>query len=120
VVTVKPKKVQAVFYRNINGLEPVKRWLKDELRKVDRRIVGTDIGTVERGWPVGMPLCRNLGNGLWEVRSDIEDGIARVIFFFHESELVLLHGFVKKTQKTPQSEIKLALGRKKEIERRGA
>jgi len=90
------------------------------LRKDDCKIVGAEIGTVERGWPIGMPVCRGLGAGLWEVRSDIKDGIARVIFCFHGAKLVLLHGFVKKTQKTPPSEIEIALKRKKEIERRGA
>jgi phage-related protein len=98
------------------GTEPVREWLKS-LSVVDRRIVGADIATVEYGWPVGMPVCRSLGKGLWEVRSNITDGIARVIFFLHDGKLVLLNGFVKKTQKTPDDEIELALKRKRETER---
>jgi phage-related protein len=85
-------------------------------RANDRKIIGADIQTVEFGWPIGMPLCRSLGGGLWEVRSKIMDGIARVIFFLHEGKLVILNGFIKKTQKTPDAEIELAQKRKKEEE----
>ncbi len=107
-------KIPLVFYRSDNGDEPVRDWLL-ELDKEDRHIVGYDLMKVQFGWPVGMPLCRSLKNGLWEVRSDISDGkIARVIFFFADGELVALHGFVKKTQKTPKQDIDKALKRKKE------
>ena len=83
----------------------------------DRRIIGKDIQKVEFGWPIGMPYCRPLGRGLWEVRSDISSGrIARSLFCILNGEMVLLHGFVKKTQKTPPQEIDLALKRKKELE----
>jgi phage-related protein len=68
----------------------------------DRKLVGRDSQKVEFGWPLGMPHRHNLGNGLWEVRSDLTDGkIGRVIFFVARERMVLLHGFVKKTQKTP-------------------
>ena len=90
-------------------------WIKS-LSPDDRKILGADIHTVELGWPVGMPLCKSLGGGLWEVRSNITHGIARVIFFLHEGNLVILNGFVKKTRKTPSAEIDLARKRKKEIE----
>ena len=64
-----------------------------------------------------MPYCRPLGHGLWEVRSDLTDGkIGRVIFSIMGGEMVLLHGFVKKTQKTPAQEIDLALKRQRELE----
>ncbi len=83
-----------------------------------RRVIGFDLKDVEYGWPVGMPLCRSLGRGLWEVRGDLPDGrIARVIFCVHEGRMMLLHGFIKKTQKTPPQEIELALRRKREVER---
>jgi phage-related protein len=73
---------------------------------------------VEFGWPIGMPYCRSLGRGLWEVRSDLTGGrIARVIFYIAAGEMVLLHGFEKKSQKTPLGDIELALRRKQEIER---
>jgi phage-related protein len=116
LVTTPPKKVPAYFYRTGMGTEPVREWLKS-LSAEDRRIVGADIATVEYGWPIGMPVCKSLGGGLWEVRSNIRDGIARVIFFLHDDKLILLNGFVKKTRKTPDAEIELALKRKRETER---
>jgi phage-related protein len=80
-------------------------------------VVGKDIQKVEFGWPIGMPYCRPLGHGLWEVRSDLTAGtIARVIFCIIAGEMVLLHGFIKKTQKTPPKEIDLALKRKRELD----
>ena len=82
----------------------------------DRKAIGADIQTVEFGWPIGMPLCKSLGDGLWEVRSNIRDGIARVIFFLHQGNLIILNGFVKKTRRTPEAEIELARKRKKETE----
>jgi len=82
----------------------------------DRKIIGADLQTVEFGWPIGMPTCRSLRAGLWEIRSNIKDGIARLIFFIYQEQAVRLNGFVKKTQKTPDAEIDLARKRKKEIE----
>jgi phage-related protein len=101
----------------ITGREPVRTWLKD-LSLEDRKSIGDDIRTLEFGWPVGMPLCRSLGNGLWEVRSNLTGNrIARVIFCVHDQQAVLLHGFIKKTQRTPKADIDLALRRKQELER---
>jgi phage-related protein len=109
------KKIVGRFYAAPNGRKPVREWLL-ALSKSDRRIIGTDIQKVEFGWPIGMPYCRSLGNGLWEVRSDLVGGrIARVIFCIRVGEMVLLHGFLKTTQKTPLGEIQLALRRKREI-----
>ncbi len=110
------KRIPAVFYRSANGGEPVRDWLKS-LSEADRRVVGFDIAVVEFGWPVGMPLCRSLGGGLWEVRSNLTHGrIARVIFCTALGQMVLLHAFVKKTQKTPSSDLDTARKRQKEIE----
>jgi phage-related protein len=109
------KKVPAVFYRTVSGKEPVRDWIKGLTLK-DRKIVGGDIATAEYGWPVGMPVCRPLEQGIWEIRSNLTDGIARVLFFFHQGKLVLLHGFVKKTQKSPGEELNLAAKRKREVE----
>jgi phage-related protein len=82
-----------------------------------KKIIGRDIQKVEFGWPIGMPYCRPLGHGLWEVRSDLTGGrITRVIFCIVGGEMVLLHGFEKKTQKTPPQDIELALKRKRDIE----
>lgn len=111
------KRLPAIFYRSTSGAEPVRDWLK-ALLEADRRIVGFDIATAEFGWPVGMPLCRPLGGGLWEVRSSLTQGrIARVIFCASAGRMVLLHSFVKKTQKTPQPDLDLARKRQKELGR---
>lgn len=110
------KKLPARFYETATGRKPVKEWLLN-LSREDRRLVGKDIQKVEFGWPIGMPYCRPLGHGLWEVRSDVTDGtIARLIFCILAGEMVLLHGFIKKTQKTPQKEMDLALKRKRELD----
>jgi len=110
------KRLPAAFYRSPLGNEPVRDWLKG-LDQADRKIVGDDIRLVEFGWPLGMPLCRALGLGLWEVRSDVTGGkIARVIFCVAKERMVLLHGFIKKSQKTPKSALDLARKRKKELE----
>jgi phage-related protein len=111
------KIIPAVFYRTTAGREPVREWLM-ELDAEDHRIIGTDIRTVEFGWPIGMPVCRPMRNGTFEVRSPITGRrIARVLFCIHEGNMVLLHGFVKKTRKTPNTELAVALKRKGEIEK---
>lgn len=113
------KRVPAVFYRTNSGTDPVRRWLKN-LTAEDRRIIGVDIATVEYGWPVGMPVCSPISSrrGLWEVRSMLTGGrIARVPFCMHGGRMVLLHGFIRKTQQTSDRDLDLAMKRKKEIER---
>ena len=110
-----PKKLKARFYETPGGRKPVREWLL-ELDLEDRRVVGFDIQTAEFGWPVGMPICRSLGNSLWEIRSDISNGrIARVIFCIADNYMILLHGFIKKTQQTPNHEIEVAHTRKKDL-----
>lgn len=104
------KRLEARFFRLASGREPVREWLL-ELERADRKVVGDDIRTVEIGWPIGMPLCRSLGGykGLWEIRSNLTGGrIARVLFCVKGDALVLLHGLIKKTQKTPEHDLKLA------------
>jgi phage-related protein len=109
------KKLSARFYMTATGQKPVRAWLL-ELPKEDRRIVGKDIQKIEFGWPIGMPYCRALGHGLWEVRSDLSGNrIGRVIFSLVGGEMVLLHGFEKKTQKTPPHDFELALKRRRGI-----
>ncbi len=112
----RPKRIQAFFYRSESGSEPVRDWLKS-LGKRDRFLIGTDVKTVEYGWPIGMPTCRALGHGLFEVRTQLKDRIARVLFNIFDGRMVLLHGFIKKTRKTPQPEIGLALRRARKLER---
>lgn len=110
------KRLRAAFYQTAEGNEPVRRWLK-QLSQEDRRRIGEDIKTVEFGWPVGMPTCRSMRSGLYEVRTTLASRrIARVLFCIHEKHIVLLHGFIKKAQKTPQRDLDLALQRKHEVE----
>ena len=110
-----PKKILAVhFYCLANGNEPVRKWLKS-LEKSIRSIIGKDICTVQEGWPLGMPLVKSMGAGLWEIRSTIPNGIARVIFVMKDGSMILLHGFIKKTQKTALQDIDLARSRAKNL-----
>lgn len=96
-----------VFYKTDRGNEPVREWLKS-LKPEDRKIIGEDIKTAQFGWPLGVPLIRKLEAGIWEVRSSITQGIARVLFAVEGHTMVLLHGFIKKSQKTPRSELQTA------------
>jgi phage-related protein len=109
------KKLPARFYINHTGRNPVREWIL-ELSSADRHTVGKDIQKVEFGWPIGRPHCAPLGHGLWEVRSDLDSNrIARVIFCMGDGHMILLHGFIKKTQKTQKQDIDLALKRKREV-----
>jgi phage-related protein len=112
------KRISAIFYRTEAGNEPVREWLK-ELSREDRKRIGADILTVELGWPIGMPVCRPLGGGLQEVRSSLgQNRIARVIFYVDRTgRMVLLHGFIKKTQKTPEDDLRLAESNRRKHER---
>jgi phage-related protein len=102
------KKLQANFFRLDSGREPVREWLL-ALDRDDRRTVGKDIQKVEFGWPIGMPYCRKLEEGIHEIRSNISAGrIARILFTMSGNRMVLLHAFVKKTQATPKSEFEVA------------
>lgn len=113
---MKEKKLILVFYQTPSGNVPVLEWLR-ELGRPDSVIIGSDLQLVERGWPIGMPLCRSLGDGLFETRSDLPNGrTARIIFFIKGGRMGILHGFIKKTQQTPQADIELAKKRKKEME----
>ena len=109
------KKLPARFYRNANGHEPVREWLKC-LTQSERQVIGKDIQKVEFGWPLGLPVCRALGQGMWEVRSELpSQRIARVLFCIVKGQMILLHGFIKKTQRTPRRDLELARARKMEI-----
>jgi phage-related protein len=111
-----PRKISVVFYCKRGGVEVVRDWLRD-LPEADRHAVGQDLMRVQYRWPVGMPLCRPLGDGLWEVRSALPSNrIARVLFSLHQGRIVALHGFIKKSQKTPDEDLALARRRKREFE----
>jgi len=107
--------IPVVFYRTSGGVEPVRDWLRG-LPSDERQKIGFDLAAVQVGWPVGMPLCRSLGGGLWEMRSSLPGRrIARILFCVHEGRIGVVHGFIKKTQKTPRDEIELARKRMKEL-----
>jgi phage-related protein len=110
------RKIELVFYRTLSGNEPVREWLID-LPVANRREVGLDLQRVQYRWPVGMPLVRPLGKGLFEVRTPLPDGTTtRVLFCFHCSELYALHGFIKKTQATSALDLEIARKRQKEVQ----
>jgi phage-related protein len=99
------------FYRTDNGSEPVREWLRS-LPLDSKKIIGEDIKTVQYGWPIGMPVVRKLEPGIWEVRSRLKDGISRVLFTVADDTMILLHGFIKKSQKTPIDDLVTARKRK--------
>lgn len=110
------KRLPARFYRNQSGSEPVRDWLKS-LTSEERRLIGIDIKTVEYSWPVGLPICRPMGNGLFEVRTNLSTGRnARVLFCIYQNQMILLHGFIKKTQKTLKQDLVIASDRKRRLE----
>jgi phage-related protein len=99
--------LRVVFFKTEADAEPVRDWLR-ELDRKDRKTIGEDIKTVQFGWPLGMPLVRKLDAELWEVRSRLDRRIARVIFTVHDNLMILLHGFIKKSQKTPIADLSTA------------
>jgi phage-related protein len=100
-------RLKVVFFRTERGNEPVREWLKS-LPLEEKRIIGEDIKTVQFGWPLGMPVVRKMEPGLWEVRSRLPGRIARVLFTVKGNVMVLLHGFIKKSDKTPLEDLSLA------------
>ena len=103
--------LQVVFYRTETGSEPVRKWLK-VLSKDEKKIIGTEIKTVQIGWSLGTPLLKKLDKDLWEIRCKLDNKIARIIITLYKDSIVLLHGFIKKSQKTPLKDLKLAKRRR--------
>jgi phage-related protein len=111
-----PHKVPLIFYRTAAGNEPVRDWLQG-LDEAERQAIGRDLLRAQWRWPVGMPLCRPMGSGLWEVRTDLPTKrTARVLLCLYREHLVALHGFIKKTRATPDEDLATAQKRKKELE----
>ncbi|MFY9294644.1 MAG: type II toxin-antitoxin system RelE/ParE family toxin [Methylorubrum rhodinum] len=107
--------IPLAFYRSAAGHEPVREWLR-ELPAEDKRVVGFDIRRVQLGWPIGLPVCRPMSGGLFEVRSTLPSRReARLLFGFHEGRLIALHAFIKKAQRTPAADLDLARRRLKDI-----
>jgi phage-related protein len=113
---VKISRLEAVFFRTSNGREPVRDWLLS-LAKEERRQIGEDIAYVQFKWPIGKPRIDHLRGPVWEIRSSMENRIARTLFAVSGVRMVLLHGFIKKTQRTPEADIELAIKRYKEWHR---
>src|SRR6201988_712500 len=116
---VKPPKlpkISLIFFRTDQENEPVREWLK-ALQEEERKAIGTDLLRAQWRWPVGMPLCRPMGKGLWEVLTDLPGKrTSRVLICFYQNRLVALHGFIKKTRATPGNDLTLARSRQKELE----
>lgn len=110
---MKPLNLVVHFFKTDSGAEPVREWLRS-LPNIERKIIGEDIKTVQIGWPLGMPLVRKMDAGLWEVRITLPGKIARVLFTVIGEKMVLLHGFIKKSQATPKEELQTALNRLKQ------
>lgn len=109
---------KARFYKTPTDREIVLEWIRT-FSKEDQKTLGRDLQKVQFGFPLGLPLCRALGQGLWEIRSTLSDRVETRMIFYFDSPLqavVVLHGFVKKTRKTPKTEIDIALHRKRESE----
>jgi len=105
-----------MFWRSAAGREPIRERLK-VLSREDKRTIGRDIAKVQYGWPIGLPLCRPLSGGLWEVRSSLATKReARVFFGFHEGMMIALHAIVKKSRKAPAEDLTLARQRLKEVQ----
>jgi phage-related protein len=102
------------FFRTEGGNEPVREWLK-ELDAPDRKTIGEDVKTVQIGWPLGMPLVRKMDRDLWEIRVHLPRRIARIIFTVVGAKMILLHGFIKKSQATPQEDLDLAKERLRQL-----
>ncbi len=107
-------RLKVVFYRTDSGNEPVREWLQN-LSREDKKIIGEDIKTIQFGWPLGMPLVRKLESDIWEIRSSLKDRISRVLFTVINDNMILLHGFIKKSQKTPKEDMTKARKRVKDI-----
>jgi phage-related protein len=111
-----PRKIPLVFFRTPAGSEPVREWLR-QLPPEERRAIGKDLLRAQWRWPIGMPLCRPMGSGLWEIRTDLlTKRTARVLICVYRRHLIALHGFIKKTRATPDVDLMLARRRKKELE----
>jgi len=109
------KKISVSFFQNDKGKMPVREWILG-FSPDDKKIIGEDIKTAEFGWPVGMPVVKPIGDKLYEVRSSLSDGSeARILFTIYKNYMVLLHGFIKKTQKIQKRELNLARNRMKKF-----
>jgi len=112
-----PQKLPLIFYETTADSEPVREWLRG-LDEAERHMIGKDLRRAQRQWPVGMPLCRPTGNGLWDVRTDLPTKrTGRAPLCLYREHLVALHGFIRKTRGTADEDLATARKRQKELER---
>jgi phage-related protein len=111
---LREKPVAAHFFKSPSGNEPVREWLKQRTPQ-EKKAIGEDIKAVEYSWPVGYPQVRKLDDDLWEVRTNLPNGISRVFFTIWKGYMVLLHSIIKKTKKTPQQDLELAKTRRNKV-----
>ena len=104
------KPLTTAFFQTEQGNQPCRDFILG-LSRDDKREVGTKIFEVQKGFTLGLPLVRKMENDLWEIRVNLTDGICRIFFTVAENMMILLHGFVKKSQKTPQNELATAQNR---------
>jgi phage-related protein len=107
--------LSVVFFKTAAGNQPVRDFFLNDRSEQDRKEIGADIAVVQRGFPLGLPLVKKVNDNLWEIRSQIPDGICRTFFTVHKNTIILLHSFVKKTQKTPKKELDIANRRLQEF-----
>lgn len=108
--------LEVKFFKTDTGIEPAREWLRS-LPGDEKKLIGEDIKTVQYGWPIGMPLVRKLCKGIWEIRTHLENKISRVLFTLVGEQIILLHAFIKKTEKTPKDDLDLAINRMKQLKR---
>jgi phage-related protein len=113
-ISNQPKLSVKFFQQQASDSEPVRDWLKS-LPLEDRKAIGEDIKAAQYGWPLGLPLIDHLEGDIWEVRIKLTNRIARVLFVVEGATMVLLHGFIKKDQKTPKQELNLAKEKLKKL-----
>lgn len=106
--------LKAAFFKTEKGNQPCRDFIIS-LNQEDKKEVGAEIFEVQEGFPIGLPLVRKMNSDLWEIRVDLSDGICRIFFTIMNNTMILLHGFVKKSQKTPQNELKTAENRLKQF-----
>lgn len=111
----KTPKLGCRFFKTDGGTEPVRDWLRDLVPEV-RKEIGSDILVVQWRWPIGKPLVDGFGGGLFEIRTRVAGDSYRVLFCISESTMILLHGFMKKTKKTPKTDLELARARQGALE----
>ncbi|MGN7611846.1 type II toxin-antitoxin system RelE/ParE family toxin [Magnetococcales bacterium HHB-1] len=108
------KKKSVVFFCSDSGAEPVRDWLRS-LPQSDKKAIGQALQLLEYRWPLGLPMVRKMAPGLWELRVTLAQRIVRVFFSVAQDHLVLLHGFIKKSQKTPQTDLQVVRRRQKQL-----